>query len=239
MKIRTILDSIDLGNMALPEFQRGYVWNRDQVRGLMQSLYRRYPVGSLLGPSTHRVPAGVRGEEPGRARFPLDPHGPRDVVDRAISRLLAARRDLLAQAANDFLDSLVKGEVPDIPVQTAPLERERAVVPAVTVGEDEERVLTETNEWIRRLGLPKGELLYEITDPESGEPLAVLDLAWPDGLQEGYSQPVTVLLDGDPELEDVVNTAGFHFFTNVEEFRRYVRQEILAGDPDEIPTAFV
>ena len=48
MKISTILDQVDLGNMALPEFQRGYVWNREQVRELMQSLYRRYPIGSLL-----------------------------------------------------------------------------------------------------------------------------------------------------------------------------------------------
>jgi uncharacterized protein with ParB-like and HNH nuclease domain len=48
MKIRSILDQIDLGSMALPEFQRGYVWNRDQVRGLMHSLYRKHPVGSLL-----------------------------------------------------------------------------------------------------------------------------------------------------------------------------------------------
>lgn len=30
MKISTILDHIDSGHMALPEFQRGYVWNRDQ-----------------------------------------------------------------------------------------------------------------------------------------------------------------------------------------------------------------
>lgn len=48
MKIDTILDQIDLGAMALPEFQRGYVWNRDQVRGLMDSLYRKHPVGGLL-----------------------------------------------------------------------------------------------------------------------------------------------------------------------------------------------
>ena len=32
MKISTVLDHIDSGHMALPEFQRGYVWNRDQVR---------------------------------------------------------------------------------------------------------------------------------------------------------------------------------------------------------------
>ena len=48
MKIGVILDQIDLGSMALPEFQRGYVWNRDQVRGLMESLYRKHPVGAYL-----------------------------------------------------------------------------------------------------------------------------------------------------------------------------------------------
>ncbi|MGH8129209.1 MAG: GmrSD restriction endonuclease domain-containing protein, partial [Gammaproteobacteria bacterium] len=48
MKISTVLDHIDSGYMALPEFQRGYVWNRDQVRGLFDSLYRRHPVGGLL-----------------------------------------------------------------------------------------------------------------------------------------------------------------------------------------------
>ena len=48
MKISNVLDFIDSGDMALPEFQRGYVWNRDQVRGLFESLYRRHPVGGLL-----------------------------------------------------------------------------------------------------------------------------------------------------------------------------------------------
>ena len=41
MKVSTILDHIDSGHMALPEFQRGYVWNRDQVRGLMGRLAMR------------------------------------------------------------------------------------------------------------------------------------------------------------------------------------------------------
>ncbi len=39
MRVSTILDHIDDGGIALPEFQRGYVWNRDQVRGLFTSLY--------------------------------------------------------------------------------------------------------------------------------------------------------------------------------------------------------
>jgi uncharacterized protein with ParB-like and HNH nuclease domain len=48
VKAETILSQIDPGSMALPEFQRGYVWTRGQVRGLMDALYRKHPVGSLL-----------------------------------------------------------------------------------------------------------------------------------------------------------------------------------------------
>jgi hypothetical protein len=64
MKISTILDYIDSGHMALPEFQRGYVWNRDQVRGLFVSLYRRHPVGRLLVWATESKTATHRGDSP-------------------------------------------------------------------------------------------------------------------------------------------------------------------------------
>jgi len=75
MKISTILDHIDNGHMALPEFQRGYVWNRDQVRGLMDSLYRRHPVGSLLVWATQSDGAPHRGDAqlaPGVVKLLLD-----------------------------------------------------------------------------------------------------------------------------------------------------------------------
>ncbi len=61
VRISTVLDSIDQGNVALPEFQRGYVWGRDQVRELMRSLYRRYPVGSLLIWETKAEGTATRG----------------------------------------------------------------------------------------------------------------------------------------------------------------------------------
>jgi Protein of unknown function DUF262 len=61
-KLAAILDQIDSGSVLLPEFQRGYVWNRDQVRGLMRSLYRRYPVGGLLTWETQADGSAVRGE---------------------------------------------------------------------------------------------------------------------------------------------------------------------------------
>jgi hypothetical protein len=60
-KLGTILDQIDAGSMLLPEFQRGYVWNREQVRGLMRSLYYGYPVGALLVWETEGSGQAVRG----------------------------------------------------------------------------------------------------------------------------------------------------------------------------------
>ena len=60
-KLSTVLDQIDAGTMQLPEFQRGYVWNRDQVRGLMKSLYHGYPVGALLVWETEGSTQAVRG----------------------------------------------------------------------------------------------------------------------------------------------------------------------------------
>lgn len=49
MKISTVFNHIDSGHMALPEYQRGYVWNRDQIRGLFDLLDDRRPVGALGG----------------------------------------------------------------------------------------------------------------------------------------------------------------------------------------------
>src|ERR1700742_961326 len=64
-KLAALLDEIDSGVVLLPEFQRGYVWNRDQVRGLMRSLYRGYPVGALLVWETSSEDITVRGSAVG------------------------------------------------------------------------------------------------------------------------------------------------------------------------------
>jgi hypothetical protein len=61
VQVSTILDQIDNGDIALPEFQRGYVWNREQVRGLLTSLYRGYPIGGFMMWTTPAVSAQSRG----------------------------------------------------------------------------------------------------------------------------------------------------------------------------------
>lgn len=75
MQVSTILNYIDNGHMALPEFQRGYVWGGDQVRGLFGSLYRRHPVGGLLVWATQSEGATYRGDQelaPGVVKLLLD-----------------------------------------------------------------------------------------------------------------------------------------------------------------------
>lgn len=148
---------------------------------------------------------------------------------------LVARRELLAAAANDFLDSLLHGlpateAVPETADAGSIVERKATVVPGAIGDDDELRLLIEVNNWVVELGLPGGELEYELVDEVTGEPLAILDLAWPDGLQLGLSQPVVLLLNESREAEEAANRAGFRFFTDIEEFRRYVLEEVLATE---------
>ena len=81
---------------------------------------------------------------------------------------------------------------------------------------------------MERQDLPEGELCFELADQETGEPVAVFDLAWEKGLQEGLSQPVALLLNEPPEILALANAHGFRYFTDVESFKRYVNEEILA-----------
>lgn len=69
MQVAVILNNIENGQYALPEFQRGYVWGRKQVRQLFSSLYRGYPVGGFLVWTTIPPPDAVRGgpAQPGTA----------------------------------------------------------------------------------------------------------------------------------------------------------------------------
>ena len=56
MTIRELMDGIRKLDMVLPEFQREYVWEREQAKQLMVSLFRSYPTGSLLFWQTDNPP---------------------------------------------------------------------------------------------------------------------------------------------------------------------------------------
>ena len=60
MYVHEILDGIDSGQIALPLFQRGYVWGPEDVKKFMRSLYRSYPVGNFLTWTASNMDAYIR-----------------------------------------------------------------------------------------------------------------------------------------------------------------------------------
>jgi hypothetical protein len=47
-RLSSLLTDVARGNIKIPVFQREYVWTDEQIMSLLDSIYRGYPVGSLL-----------------------------------------------------------------------------------------------------------------------------------------------------------------------------------------------
>lgn len=43
-----ILKDVDNGKIQLPEFQRGWVWDDDRIKGLLASVAKSYPIGAIM-----------------------------------------------------------------------------------------------------------------------------------------------------------------------------------------------
>ena len=144
---------------------------------------------------------------------------------------LEQRRLLLADAANQLFDTLRSGL---LPTEGEPIAAPRSSAASMDRGalgsidsEDEAAILSELNQFALDQGLAAGQIAYEVFDGNTDEVTAVLDLAWPDGLQAEYSRPVAVLLDEDDSVQLAANHADFRVFTSADAFKRYVEMEIL------------
>lgn len=160
--------------------------------------------------------------------IPMDPHLWK--IEN-YHEFLMTRRELLAAETNRRMEELLHGDTRWLEGVSKPMgaARPAAAVDGIT-GEAEEEMLTVMNDWVEAQGLPRGQLAYGYTDPATGEQRAVFDLTWPDGLQEGLSQPVAVLLNEESETLALASSAGFRFFTSTNSFRNYVNREILSRE---------
>jgi hypothetical protein len=172
----------------------------------------------------------VERSHPGALESQCIPADPELWKVESYVRFLDARQHLLAEATHAFMIELLHGEADLI----RPSEIMRETVPermdAVLGGVDttsEEAVLLDLNRWVQAHGLAEGQYLHELADAESGEPVAVLDLAWPQGLQAGLSEPVAVLINEGPEVLACASRFGFRCFTQLEDFKRYIVSEVL------------
>lgn len=46
--ILDLMKDIDTGNIQLPDFQRGWVWDDSRIRGLIASITQNFPVGAAM-----------------------------------------------------------------------------------------------------------------------------------------------------------------------------------------------
>lgn len=137
------------------------------------------------------------------------------------SAFLSERRNLLAIAANAFMDELNSGKIPEVEVKAFNQSQ-----PSLYIGL-EDNDLIQCNKWIEEQGLPSGEFSYELINEKTREVISILDLCWLNGLQEGLSQPVAILVDESGTETRKVFEAGYKVFTDILSFKDYVRQEIL------------
>ena len=127
---------------------------------------------------------------------------------------LRERRKLLAEGANRFLNSLYDGSMASVQIVHY-TDRH------VEVDNSEEALIQEVMGWMQEHELNPGIENYNLVD-ESGETAAIIDLAWPDGIQAGLSTPVALLLNETEDVQQIVNHSGYRYFTDVQSLKKFV-----------------
>ncbi len=141
---------------------------------------------------------------------------------------LEKRRHNLTNDANALLETLASGRLPQGAMMPGQKVEVLPVRPVHVASDEEELELTECQEWMEQHNLPQGEPGHELVDEASEELVATLDLAWPDGVQEGLGQPVALLIDEEDETRYAAQQYGFRYFTTLAEFKHFVEQTALA-----------
>ena len=143
---------------------------------------------------------------------------------------LEARKALLAAEANRCFASLLHGDSGWLSASGTQIEEPAPTVPGGIDNEAEETELKTLNDWLASRDLPRGHLAFDHADPATGAQTAVFDLAWPEGLQPGLTEPVAVLLNEPAEVLVIASAAGYRCFTSGAAFRAYVESEVLRGE---------
>lgn len=143
---------------------------------------------------------------------------------------LEARKALLAAELNRRMEELLHGDTRWLSGPAAVPVAVVSTPPGGITSEEEEQQLEALNHWMVAQGLPLGQLSYDFADATTGEQKAVFDLAWPNGIQEELSQPVTLLLNESAETIGIASQSGFRCFTSIADFQRYVQTEVLAEE---------
>lgn len=143
---------------------------------------------------------------------------------------LTERRKLLAEATNQFLDALLSGNMPEDQQRTESVIQQNVQSVSQDSGDIDEEYgeLLKVNDWIVEKGLAEGEIQFEETEPQNNK-VYIFDIAWPEGLQEGLSKPIALLLNQPDETEIFASRSGYRCFVDIGKFRSFVEEEILGN----------
>lgn len=139
----------------------------------------------------------------------------------AYDAFLEERRKLLAKSANAILEDLWKGKLAQ---PSAPMTKMSVTEPE----DDEEAVIEELVSWLKNEGFAPGIKDYSAVIGYAGTPI-IIDVAWPDGLQEGFTEPVALMINEEPGDIYRVNAAGYRVFTRADDLKNYVCTKYGAG----------
>lgn len=134
-------------------------------------------------------------------------------------KFLEQRRILLAKAANDLLDSLYSGSIAEASIQSFSSKQ-------YTEQKSEEEEIEEMQTWMASHGLNEGTTNHELLN-DAGDTIAIIDLAWPQGIQSGLSTPVALLLNESAETQAIVSGSGYRYYTSVSELKSFIEDNYL------------
>ncbi|MBQ9313688.1 MAG: DUF262 domain-containing protein [Clostridia bacterium] len=134
-------------------------------------------------------------------------------------KFLEKRRELLAQTANEFLNSLINDSKQEEKVEI--IDYANRVIESNNESEDE--TIVKLSNWMSEKGLSSGEINYELIIEDNNS--VIIDIAWPDGIQSNLSEPVAVMLNEDQKNINRVNLKNYRIFTDVNDFKEYVNEK--------------
>lgn len=129
-------------------------------------------------------------------------------------KFLKARRRLMANSMNELLDQLRSG--------TLTYHSDKSPRVSISLHDQMDARLQHIIDICSDMGLSQPITNHEFRRPDGAS--FAPDLAWPDGLQEGLSEPVAYLLEADERAARWQGIEGWRFFFTPDTFREYIEE---------------
>ncbi len=178
----------------------------------------------------------IEGRHPGALASQWIPADPALWQLERYADFLAARRELLAHKANQFLNGLLAPSTIVAAEQDGPVVQIGRGLTSLDANEAEMSAEVQPLlAWLTDQGIAAPAIDVEVASADGGKAIAVADLAWPSGVQPGLTEPVALVLDGTPQEVSALSASGYRVPTSVDDLRRHLGRH--APQPEGVQAA--